>query len=122
MTESIEIEQFTAIDRDEIIALVLHCQNNESHLNLTIDDQPDLLDIQRNYIDGGGQFWVAKSGGKVAGTIALMNEGNGLGVLKKFFVYKQFRGTPHNLGQRLFTVLLGFAKSNGFKTIFLDTP
>lgn len=65
---------------------------------------------------------MAKENGKVAGTIGLMNKGNGLCILKKFFVYESYRGKPHNLGQQLYGVFLEFAKLHGFSRIILDTP
>ena len=90
----IEIGTYSAYDRDEVIALVLHCQNDGTRPLVSVEDQPELLRIKEEYIDGGGNFWVAKENGKVAGTIGLMNKGNGLCILKKFFVYEPYRGRP----------------------------
>lgn len=118
----IEIEKYSASDTDEIIALVLHCQNDGTRPLVSVEDQPELLCIKEEYIDKGGSFWVAKENGKVAGTIGLMNKGNGLCILKKFFVYEPYRGKPHNLGQHLYAVFLDFAKTHGFSKIILDTP
>lgn len=78
----IEIGTYSAYDRDEVIALVLHCQNDGTRPLVSVEDQPELLRIKEEYIDGGGNFWVAKENGKVAGTIGLMNKGNGLCILK----------------------------------------
>lgn len=118
----IEIEKYSASDTDEIIALVLYCQNDGTRPLVSVEDQPELLRIKEEYIDNGGGFWVAKENGKVAGTIGLMNKGNGLCILKKFFVYEPYRGKPHNLGQHLYAVFLDFAKTHGFSKIILDTP
>lgn len=109
-------------DREEIIALVLHCQNDGTRVEVSVDDQPDLLHIKEKYIDNGGNFWVAKENGKVAGTIGLMMYGDSIAVLKKFFVYETYRGKPHHLGQQLYETLLSFAKEKGVKRIILDTP
>lgn len=117
-----EIKEYTPADRDEIIALVLHCQNDGTRPTVTVDDQPELLSITEKYIDGGGNFWVAKEDGKLAGSIGLMSYGHGLGILKKFFVYEPYRGTPHYLGRQLYATLLDFAQRHHFKTIILDTP
>ena len=118
----VEIKEYIQSDTDEIIALVLHCQNDGTRPFVTVENQPELLCIKEKYINGGGNFWVAKENGKVAGTIGLMNEGNGLCILKKFFVYEPYRGTPHYLGRQLYGVFLEFAKRNNFKKIILDTP
>lgn len=118
----IEIEKYSACDKDEIIALVLHCQNDGTRPLVSVEDQPELLHIKEEYMNNGGNFWVAKENGKVAGTIGLMNKGNGLCILKKFFVYEPYRGKPHHLGRQLYAVFLDFAKTHGFSKIILDTP
>ena len=65
---------------------------------------------------------MAKENGKVAGTIGLMNKGNGLCILKKFFVYEPYRGRPHNLGRQLYSLFLEFARTHRFSKVILDTP
>ena len=118
----IEIDIFRQSDTDDIIKLVLHCQNDGTRPLVTINEQPDLLHIKEEYIDTGGNFWVAKDEGKLAGTIGLYPCGNNTAILKKFFVYEEYRGVPHHLGQKLYFTLLDFAKEKGIKTLILDTP
>lgn len=118
----IEIGTYSACDKDEIIALVLHCQNDGTRPLVSVEDQPELLRIEEEYINTGGNFWVAKENGRVTGTIGLMNKGNGLCILKKFFVYEPYRGKPHNLGRLLYTAFLDYAKAHAFSKIILDTP
>lgn len=118
----IGIKKYSPADKDEIIALVLHCQNDGTRPLVTVDNQPELLSIKEKYIDNGGNFWVAKEYEKVVGSIGLMNYGNGLGILKKFFVYEAYRGIPHYLGRQLFSVFMDFAQKHHFKKIILDTP
>lgn len=116
------IKTFHTADTKEVIRLVLHCQNDGTRTLFTVENQPDLLQINEEYIRPGGNFWVAKSCEKLAGCIGLKNYGNGIGVLKKFFVYEAYRSKPHHLGQQLYATLLAFAKQNGFSTLVLDTP
>lgn len=118
----ITIQPYEPTDRDEIIQLVLHCQNDGSRPTVSVQDQPELLSIPETYLAPGGAFWVAKEQGRVIGSIGLMNAGGGIGLLKKFFVYEGYRGKPHHLGQRLYAELLQFANTNGFQTLILDTP
>lgn len=118
----IEIRTYTEADRDEIIDLVLHCQNDGTRPYVTVDDQPELLHIREKYMDGGGNFWVAAENGKVAGSIGLMMCGDGIGILKKFFVYEPYRSAPHHLGMRLYEELLNYAKTHAVKKLILDTP
>ena len=118
----LKIDAFAQSDTDDIIKLVLHCQNDGTRPLVTVNDQPDLLHIKEEYIDTGGNFWVAKDEGKLAGTIGLYPCGNNTAILKKFFVYEEYRGVPHHLGQKLYLTLLDFAKEKGIKTLILDTP
>lgn len=117
-----EINIFEQSDTKDIIKLVLHCQNDGTRDEISIDAQPDLLNIKKEYIDRGGNFWVAKDGDKLAGTIGLYPWGNNIAILKKFFVYEKYRSAPYHLGQQLYFTLLDFAKCKGIKTLILDTP
>lgn len=118
----IEIKTYTEEDREEVINLVLHCQNDGSRPFVSVEDQPELLHIKEKYINAGGNFWVAKENGRVAGCVGLMNCGDGIAVMKKFFTYEAYRSTPHHLGRRLYSVLLDFAEEHHIKMLLLDTP
>lgn len=118
----VEIHTYSESDREEVINLVLHCQNDGTRPYVTVEDQPELLHIKEKYMAGGGNFWVAKENGKVAGSIGLMKFNNGIAILKKFFVYEAYRGTPHHLGSKLYAVLLDYAKTSGVEKLILDTP
>ena len=63
----IEIRTYSDEDREEVIRLVLHCQNDGTRPFVSVDDQPELLHIQEKYMDSGGNFWVAKDDGKNSG-------------------------------------------------------
>lgn len=118
----ISICPFTKEYTQDVIDLVLHFQNDGTRPLVTVDDQPDLLDIEGSYIRQGGNFWIAKDGQNLIGSIGLMPCGSGIAVLKKFFVYEAYQGDPCHTGQKLYRVLLSFAKEHGFRTILLDTP
>ena len=63
--------------KQQIINLILNIQNEESKVNLTLQDQPDLKDINKNYIENGGNFWLALNDNEtVIGTPALMKKGD----------------------------------------------
>lgn len=118
----LEINVYSESDRDEVIELVLHCQNDGTRPFVSVENQPELLHITEEYIDGGGNFWVAKENGRVAGSIGLMLHGHDIAILKKFFVYEPYRSAPHHLGSKLYETLLAFARKQGVKTLVLDTP
>lgn len=106
--------------KDGAIGLILDIQNNEAKIDLSIAEQPDLLNIHEAYINGGGNFWVAVDNGQVVGTIALMRIDDNWSVLKKFFVRADYRS--QKVGLALYATLLEFAKENGVRHIILDTP
>ena len=116
----LKIETYSGKFDDEIIALILSIQNEEAKIGLSLQEQPDLLDIHRSYQQPGGEFWVALSDGRVIGTIGLMLKQNHCAVLKKFFVKKEFRS--QKVGLSLYSEFLKYAISKEVHHIILDTP
>lgn len=114
------IESYSKKYDNEIIPLILNIQNNEAGIGLSLQEQPDLLDIEQYYLQNGGEFWIALSGDNVIGTIGLMIKEQQCAVLKKFFVKKEFRS--QKVGLALYNELLEYAKSTGVHYIILDTP
>ena len=55
----IEIGTYSTCDKESVIALVLHCQNDGTRPLVGVEDQSDLLHIEEEYIYNGGNFWVA---------------------------------------------------------------
>ncbi len=115
-----EIREYTNDYAQQIIDLILHIQNDEAGIDLSIDEQPDLLDIKTHYLDNGGKFWLAVENNELIGTIALMNNGSGNGILKKFFVRQDRRS--RKVGLTLYKVLHEYALKHNYKMILLDTP
>lgn len=115
-----QIETYRGTHDDEIISLILHIQNKESKINLSLQEQPDLLDINHFYQHKGGEFWLELSEGKVIGTIGLMLKENNCAIMKKFFVKKEYRS--QKVGLALYMELIKFAKKSNVKHIILDTP
>lgn len=118
----ITVSQFEHKYTQAVIDLVLHFQNDGTRPFVTVDDQPDLLNITREYIDRGGNFWIAKDGERLIGSVGIMPYSSEIAVLKKFFVYEDYQGKPHHIGRKLYEQLLTFAKEKSFKAILLDTP
>jgi len=104
-----------------VVALILEIENSEFGFGLSIDDQPDLIDIQRSYVTSGGQFWVALHESKVVGTAAVFNLGNGDLDLRKMFVIREYRGGRPSLAQRFLDEAFSWACSRGYKRVFLET-
>ena len=109
--------------KEEVIKLIMHVQNVEYEVGISVKEQPDILDIHSNYINDGGNFWIAlNDNGEVVGSIGLQKKNKEVAVLKKFFVYKDYRGKELGTGKKLYEALLDFAKKQGFSKIILDTP
>jgi len=117
------IVEYEPTFRQQVVDLIMYVQNIEYGVGLTIDDQPDILDIPAHYIASGGNFWVALGPDReVLGCIGLQKNSETVAVLKKFFVYAKYRGQPHGYSQHLFATLLAFAQAAHLRTIILDTP
>lgn len=109
--------------KEEVIDLILHVQNVEYNVGISAEEQPDILDIQSNYLKDGGCFWVGiNDHGEVVGSIGLQKKTKEVAVLKKFFVYQDYRGKEIGIGVSLYEALLEFAKKEGFSKVILDTP
>ncbi|AJS58620.1 GNAT family N-acetyltransferase [Paenibacillus sp. IHBB 10380] len=109
--------------KEEVIKLILYVQNVEYDVSIGVEEQPDILDIQSNYINDGGNFWVAlNDNGEVVGSIGLQKKTNEVAVLKKFFIYKEYRGKEFGIGVDLYNALLDFTRKQRFTKVILDTP
>jgi GNAT superfamily N-acetyltransferase len=117
----IAIRPYSAECSDAVASLILHIQQEEFQIPVTIDDQPDLLDIQNFYQTRQGNFWTALDDGVVVGTIGLLDIGAGQGALRKMFVAKSHRGPGGAVAKRLLEQLLAWAGAHGYTDVFLGT-
>lgn len=114
------IEPYSGKYDNEIISLILSIQNGESKINLSLEEQPDLLDIAASYQRDGGEFWLALEDESVIGTIGLMLKEDNCAIMKKFFVKREFRS--QKIGLKLYLELLAYAKAVSVRHVILDTP
>jgi N-acetylglutamate synthase-like GNAT family acetyltransferase len=108
-------------DADGIAALIVPIQREEFGLPITLAQQPDLRDIDGFYRTGAGQFWVAADGAEIVGSIALIDVGGNIGVVRKMFVHPDFRGKGHGVASRLFETLRAYATAHKFSDLYLGT-
>ncbi|AXG40136.1 N-acetyltransferase (plasmid) [Enterococcus gilvus] len=116
----VKIVPFEEKYTQEIVDLIIPIQREEFNIQLTVEDQPDLLTIQEEYINTGGNFWVALFDDKVIGTIALVRLENHCGAIKKMFVTKDFRGEKQ-IGRKLLDTLVNSCKEQGYERLYLGT-
>jgi GNAT superfamily N-acetyltransferase len=115
------IDSYKEKYKREIAELILNIQQNEFHIPVTIDDQPDLLDIGIFYCKGNGNFWIALNNDKVIGTIAQIDIGNNQSALRKMFVDEVYRGKEHSVAQSLLDTLIMWCREKGTREIYLGT-
>ena len=121
MSTKITIRRAGKEDQFAVGQLINGIQREEFGIPITLQDQPDLADIDGFYRTGAGDFWVAESSGQIVGTIALVDIGQGAGALRKMFVQKDFRGVEVGVALELLKTLLAQAIESGLKRIFLGT-
>lgn len=107
--------------QDDIINLILHIQQNEFGVPITIHDQKDLLNIDAVYKKDKGNFWIAVQEEKLIATIALIDIGNREGCLRKMFVQQEFRGKKYGVAILLLNTLMDWAKQKNMSAIYLGT-
>ena len=117
----IEVVPFAPSHHAGVIDVILSIQRDEFGVPITLDEQPDLLDIPGFYQLGGGNFWVALAVGEVVATIALRDIGDHQGALRKMFVKPAYRGKEKGVAQRLLEHLVSSATSAGIHDLFLGT-
>ena len=117
----INIEIYTDIHKKDVADLILHIQNTEFGIPITLELQPDLNEIAGFYQINNGNFWIAKIDNKIIGTISLLDIGNRKAALRKMFVDKDYRGKEFGVGQKLLNTLVDWTRHKEFTEIFLGT-
>lgn len=105
----------------EIIDLVLTIQQKEFNVPITIEDQPDLMQIDDFYFANGGSFWGAFIDGELVGTIALIKFDEKAAAIRKMFVKNEFRGKEYGIAQKLLEILIAYCQKNGIDEVYLGT-
>ena len=105
----------------QILDLILPIQQIEFNVPVTLEGQPDLLDIETHYHNTKGGFWGAKNGDELVGSIALIGFGSNSGAIRKMFVKKEFRGKENGAAQQLLETLITFCKEKEITNLYLGT-
>ncbi|RLN49146.1 hypothetical protein BBJ29_005393 [Phytophthora kernoviae] len=128
----LEIRQFQPGDLEQIVKLLrdgmprfpAHKMNAnllEEYMTEAVTTG-DLSSIDKSYIASGGNFWVAtprNDATEIIGMVALEAKGDGVGELRRLSVKDSYRRL--GVGRQLITVLEGWAKKQGYQTIWLVT-
>lgn len=115
------IQQIQNEYQNEIVDLILNIQQKEFNVPITLEDQPDLLNIKNFYFLPGGCFLGAFVEEELVGTIALVKFNNEAAAIRKMFVKKEFRGKEYGIAQQLLEQLISYSKENSIKNLYLGT-
>lgn len=119
--ETFAIVPFQPTYQQEVEDLVLPIQQIEFGVQTCREDQPDLMDIAGTFQSGKGNFWVARNGAQIVGTVGVVDIGNEQVALKKMFVKKEFRGKQIGVAAALMNCAKSWCKDHGIRTIFLGS-
>lgn len=85
-----------------------------------LESQIDLNKLEEYYIAPGGNFFVAENiDGAIIGFVALHNDGNGKGTIKRLAVLPDYH--RRGIARALVSETVNWAKQNGFLKISLHT-
>ena len=121
MLKPLTIIQFDPKYTTQVANLILSIQRNEFGVEITLNDQPDLLDINGFYIKSGGNFLIALDNDTVVGTIAVLNIANNVYALRKMFVDSKYRGKEKGVARILLAKLFVWLKERNAKEVYLGT-
>ncbi len=118
----IKITTYQPNHRDAVVELITTIQQVEFRVPITLADQPDLSDIENYYQKNKGNFWVALNEDEdVVGSIALIDNNQPFGTIRKMFVQAAYRGRPFGIAASLLTTLEQAAKENNMTALYLGT-
>jgi GNAT superfamily N-acetyltransferase len=119
--ENVSIEVYSPVRQQEVTNLILEIQQVEFGVPITLDQQPDLNEIENFYQKNNGNFWLALHDNKVIGTLALIDIGNEQLALRKMFVHSDYRGKQFKTAQLLLDTAWQWLREKNCKQIFLGT-
>jgi len=118
---TIQIVEFSDDHAAGVVEVILPIQQVEFSIPITLEAQPDLLDIPGTYQRGKGNFWVALAAGTVVGTIGLLDIGNCEVALRKMFVKSAYRGPQYRVSKELLDKVVDWCQLRGIQRIYLGT-
>jgi N-acetylglutamate synthase-like GNAT family acetyltransferase len=116
-----QIEIFSSPYSEKVANMIITIQRDEFEIPISLQDQPDLLDIQIYYQRGKGNFWIAMHQGAVVGSIGLLDIGHDMAALRKMFVAKEYRGKDKGIAQALLDTAFSWCKASSIQHIYLGT-
>ena len=120
MSDQMEIRRYKKQDQAQVWDLHILALKSVSNLAYASGTwEADLQDIEKNYLDNGGEFLVTVLHGKILAMGALRKISDTRAEIKRMRVYPDY--WRQGLGQAILTRLEWFAKEKGYTTLELDT-
>ena len=108
--------------KNAIAHMITSIQQGEFGVPITLQDQPDLIDIDNFYKQKNGNFWCAlNENGEVVGTIALIDVGETYATIRKMFVRADSRGKDKGVAAALLNTLENWAIEHQMNALYLGT-
>lgn len=115
---SLIIEQFTPKHQKATKDFILDTWK-EFGFTYVPEEDADLDDIQKHYIDNLGMFYILRDGIKIIGTIGVIVRPENVVELTRLYVDKSQQGK--GFGSQLVDKIIEFSRNNGFSKIELNT-
>lgn len=116
-----KVIEFEDCYHKQVVALVSPIQQLEFNVPISVEEQPDLMNISAVFQTGLGNFWVAVLNGEVVGCVGLVDIGDRAVALKKMFVRADARGKEIGVSAALLERAKQWCRTNGISTIYLGS-
>jgi len=113
------IRAYDDADRDAVIELIRAVLTEYGFATNVGGVESDLDDVATRYGQAQAGFWVADTGGLIAGTVAIRPKVGRTCELKRLYVRKDVRG--QGVGRALYARAEAFARAAGYERIWLDS-
>jgi RimJ/RimL family protein N-acetyltransferase len=117
---SFVIEKYNELYKAGVIDLIKRIQVGEFNLPIQEEQKKEWESISDSFQKNKGNYWVALLGGRVIGTIAVVDIGHKALELRDVFLDKAYRG-PTGYAKQLLDTVITWAKEHDIGTIYLGT-
>jgi GNAT superfamily N-acetyltransferase len=115
------IRRLRNADSAAVANLVLPIQQLEFGVPITLEAQPDILDIDGSFNRDRSGLWGAFIASQLVGTIGLLDIGGGDAVVRKMFVHAAYRGKQWGIAQGLLDNLIMHCREKRINHLWLGT-
>ena len=112
----VKIRKFKIEDEKKVVKVVRDALFGI--FNAELGGLEDLENVEGNYVEKGGVFYVAEDGDNIVGTIAVKVDGS-FSRLKRLYVNKDWR--RQGIGKMLLDKIISFCEGKGYGKIMVST-